>query len=157
MKTVITYGTFDLFHIGHVRLLKRLRALGDRLVVGLSTDEFNALKNKKTVIPFEQRLEILLAVRYIDNVFAENCWEQKAEDIRRERADIFAMGDDWSGKFDFLNDIVQVVYLPRTPDISTTALKQVMSSRQAERIDAMRHALEHTMSLVDELSREVRK
>lgn len=155
MKTVVTYGTFDLFHVGHLRLLKRLRSLGDRLVVGLSTDEFNRLKGKETVVPYEQRREILMGVRYVDNVFPEDCWEQKAEDIRREKADIFAMGDDWAGKFDFLSDIVQVVYLPRTPDVSTTALKQVLSSRQAERIASVRHSLEHTMSLVDELRRDL--
>ena len=153
MKTVITYGTFDLFHVGHVRLLKRLRGLGERLVVGLSTDEFNASKGKVTVIPYTQRKEILCAISYVDAVFAEESWEQKADDIRREQADIFAMGDDWAGKFDFLDDLVQVIYLPRTPNISTAELKEVISAQHRERIQALRHALEHVSSLVDELER----
>src|SRR5690606_20365077 len=102
VTTVITYGTFDLFHIGHVNLLRRLRALGDRLVVGCSTDEFNALKGKKTVMPYEHRAQILAALRYVDAVFPEANWEQKRDDILRERADIFAMGEDWAGRFDDL-------------------------------------------------------
>lgn len=124
--TVLTYGTFDLFHVGHVRLLRRLRDLGDRVVVGCSTDAFNAVKGKRAVVPFEQRREILLACRYVDAVFAEETWEQKRDDIRREGARIFAMGDDWIGRFDHLRDMVEVVYLPRTPGISTTAIKETL-------------------------------
>jgi glycerol-3-phosphate cytidylyltransferase len=153
VKTIITYGTFDLFHVGHVKLLRRLRNLGDRLVVGLSSEEFNALKGKKTVIPYTQRAEILRSVRYVDDVFPEHCWEQKADDIRREKASILAMGDDWAGKFDHLDDIVEVVYLPRTEGISTTELKQVMTALQAERLEAVKHALEHVGNLVDELAK----
>lgn len=121
--TVLTYGTFDLFHLGHVRLLQRLRDLGDRVVVGCSTDAFNAVKGKRAVVPFEQRREILLACRYVDAVFPEETWAQKRDDIRRESARVFAMGDDWTGRFDHLHDMVDVVYLPRTPGISTTAIK----------------------------------
>ncbi|MEL6682207.1 MAG: adenylyltransferase/cytidyltransferase family protein [Pseudomonadota bacterium] len=124
MKTVITYGTFDLFHLGHVRLLRRLAALGDTLIVACSTDEFNAKKGKKSVMSFEQRVEILEACRYVSKVIPENTWEQKRDDILREKADVFGMGDDWAGKFDDLIDICEVVYLPRTDDISTTLLRQ---------------------------------
>lgn len=127
--------------------------LGDRLVVGLSTDEFSRAKGKATVIPFDQRMEILCAVSYVDRVFPEVSWEQKVEDIQRENADVFAMGDDWAGKFDFLSEFVDVIYLPRTPDISTTELKQVMDARYSERIQAIRHALDHVNILVDELAR----
>jgi glycerol-3-phosphate cytidylyltransferase len=154
MKTVITYGTFDLFHVGHVKLLQRLRALGDRLVVGLSTDEFNLGKGKKTVIPFDQRELILRANRYVDDVFPEVSWDQKVSDIQREKAAIFAMGDDWAGKFDFLADYAQVVYLPRTSDISTTELKQVLQSLEKEKLEAARHALEHATNLLNELTRK---
>ena len=105
MKTVITYGTFDLFHVGHVRLLKRLADLGDRLIVGCSTDDFNAMKGKKTAMPYEQRVELLRACRYVDDVFPEQKWEQKRDDIERTGANIFAMGDDWAGRFDDLIDI----------------------------------------------------
>lgn len=124
MKTVITYGTFDLFHLGHVRLLHRLSNLGDRLVVGCSTDEFNATKGKKCIMPFEHRQEILDACRFVDKVIPERNWEQKREDIIKEKAAIFCMGDDWLGKFDDLKDLCEVVYLPRTEDISTTDLRK---------------------------------
>lgn len=127
MITVITYGTFDLFHFGHVRLLKRLRSLGDRLVVGCSSDEFNAVKGKVTCVPYEQRREILLSCRYVDSVFPEHDWAQKRNDIIREKAHVFGMGHDWEGKFDELNDIAQVVYLPRTDGISTTKLKNYIA------------------------------
>lgn len=130
MVTVITYGTFDLFHFGHVRLLKRLRALGDKLVIGCSSDEFNSLKGKKTVVPYAHRREILLSCRYVSDVFPEHNWEQKREDIIREKADIFGMGHDWTGKFDDLCDLVKVVYLPRTDGISTTDLKHSVHSLQ---------------------------
>ncbi|QDC38072.1 adenylyltransferase/cytidyltransferase family protein [Sphingobium fuliginis] len=123
MSTVLTYGTFDLFHFGHVRLLRRLAGLGTKLVVGCSTDEFNMIKGKKVVVPYAQRREILLSCRYVSDVFPENTWEQKRDDIIREKADIFGMGHDWTGKFDDLSDIVEVVYLPRTEGVSTTELK----------------------------------
>lgn len=122
-KTILTYGTFDLFHIGHVRLLKRLAAMGDRLVVGCSTDAFNLTKGKVTAIPFEHRVEVLEACQYVDLVIPEHRWDQKRTDVITHKADMFAMGDDWAGKFDFLDDLCQVVYLPRTEDISTTEVK----------------------------------
>ncbi|MBW7470470.1 adenylyltransferase/cytidyltransferase family protein [Marinobacter sp. M216] len=150
MKTVITYGTFDLFHSGHVKLLNRLRDLGDRLIVGCSTDSFNRIKDKRTVYPYEQRKEILEACRYVDKVFPENTWEQKREDILREGADIFAMGDDWAGYFDDLSEVVQVIYLPRTPDISSTDIKQLIGITNQER-------LKEALNLVQRLDKVVRK
>lgn len=131
IKRVITYGTFDLFHIGHVRLLSRLAKLGDELIVCVSTDEFNKLKGKTCIIPFAQRAELVGACRYVTKVMEEHNWEQKREDILREKANILAMGDDWKGKFDHYSDICEVVYLPRTEDISTTALKLMIADMAA--------------------------
>jgi glycerol-3-phosphate cytidylyltransferase len=151
MKVVITYGTFDLFHIGHVNLLRRLRELGDRLVVGVSTDEFNAVKGKRTMVSYQHRAEIVAACRYVDKTFPEIRWEQKREDIERERASIFAMGDDWVGKFDDLRDVCEVVYLPRTRDVSTTELRQYINALHAERIGELRAAVEHLARVVKTL------
>lgn len=120
---VITYGTFDMFHIGHLNLLKRLSELGDELIVAVSTDVFNTIKGKKTLIPYEQRAEIVRNIKYVDSVIAEHHWEQKIDDIKKYNIDIFAMGDDWEGEFDFLKTYCEVVYLPRTKDVSTTELK----------------------------------
>ncbi len=127
-KTVITYGTFDLFHIGHLKLLQRIKNLGDKLIVGVSTDEFNTIKGKKTIIPYEQRAEIVANVKCVDLVIPENNWEQKIEDIKKYNVDIFTMGHDWEGKFDFLKEHCEVVYLPRTEGISSTQLKQTLKS-----------------------------
>ncbi len=127
-KTVITYGTFDLFHIGHLKLLQRIKNLGDRLIVAVSTDEFNTLKGKKTIIPYEQRAEIVSNIKCVDLVIPENNWEQKIEDIQKYNVDIFTMGNDWEGKFDFLKEHCEVVYLDRTEGISSTQLKQTLKS-----------------------------
>lgn len=153
MKTVITYGTFDLFHIGHVRLLKRLKGLGDRLIVGCSTDEFNALKKKQAIYSYEARAEILKACIFVDEVFPENTWEQKADDIRRFGADILAMGDDWAGEFDAIAEQTGcvVTYLPRTPDISTTDVKAVIRGLQAERLSGIQKMIDHLKIQVDSL------
>ncbi|WP_409302926.1 glycerol-3-phosphate cytidylyltransferase [Peribacillus sp. SCS-155] len=124
MKKVITYGTFDLLHWGHINLLKRAKALGDYLIVAISSDEFNALKDKKAYHSFENRKAILESIRYVDEVIPEDTWEQKREDIIREGVDVFVMGDDWKGKFDDLSDICEVVYLPRTIGISTSKIKK---------------------------------
>lgn len=124
--TVLTYGTFDLFHSGHVRLLARLAKLGDRLIVGCSTDAFNASKGKSCIMPFEARAEILAACRYVDEVFPEEDWAQKRGDIQHYGADIFAMGSDWTGRFDDLSDLCRVVYLPRTENVSTTEIKALV-------------------------------
>ena len=123
-KTVITYGTFDILHAGHINLLRRARMLGDRLVVGLSSDEFNRGKHKSSLLDYHNRKMVLESIRYVDEVFPEETWEQKVEDIRRYAADIFVMGDDWAGKFDFLSEWCEVVYFPRTADISSTEIKQ---------------------------------
>lgn len=124
MKTVITYGTFDILHIGHINLLRRARALGDRLVVGLSSDEFNRGKHKSSLLNYENRKVVLESIRYVDEVFPEHNWDQKVDDVRRYGADVFVMGHDWEGKFDFLSELCRVVYLPRTEDISTTEIKR---------------------------------
>ena len=125
---VITYGTFDLFHIGHLRLLQRVKNLGEHLTVAVSTDEFNAIKGKKTLIPYGQRKEIVENISCVDQVIPETCWEQKENDIKTFNIDIFAMGNDWEGKFDFLKEYCEVVYLPRTEDISSTEIKQQMDA-----------------------------
>lgn len=127
MKKVITYGTFDLIHVGHINLLRRAKELGDYLIVGLSTDKFNNKKNKKAYYSFNDRKVILESIRYIDMVIPENTWDQKNDDIRRLDVDLFVMGDDWQGRFDFLKDTCEVVYLPRTTGISTSSIKKGLS------------------------------
>lgn len=124
MKKVITYGTFDLLHIGHINILRRAREYGDYLIVAISSDEFNALKGKKAYYTFEQRKAILEAIRYVDEVIPEHTWDQKVEDVKKHNVDVFVMGDDWEGEFDFLNEHCEVVYLPRTVGISTTKIKE---------------------------------
>ena len=123
-KVVLTYGTFDLFHVGHLRLLNRLAALGEHLIVGVSTEKFNNIKGKSTIIPYEERVEIISSLPFVSAVIPENTWEQKRQDILKHNVDIFAMGSDWTGKFDDLEDLCQVVYLPRTKHISTTQIKE---------------------------------
>lgn len=125
MKKVITYGTFDLLHYGHINLLRRAKQQGDYLIVALSTDEFNRNeKKKKCYFTYEQRKQLLEAVRYVDLVIPEENWEQKISDVKEFRVDTFVMGDDWEGKFDFLKDYCEVIYFPRTPEISSTQIKQ---------------------------------
>ena len=123
MKRVITYGTFDLFHIGHLNILKRARALGGYLVVAVSTDEFNSGKHKQCIYPYEHRAAIVEAIRYVDKVIPEKTWEQKIDDVKQHKIDIFVIGEDWKGEFDFLNPYCEVVYLTRTANISTTGVK----------------------------------
>ena len=124
MKKVITYGTYDLLHVGHINLLRRARELGDYLVVVVSSDEFNAIKGKKAYYSFEDRKKILEAIKYVDEVLPEYTWEQKIDDVVNNTIDVFVMGDDWAGKFDFLKDYCEVVYLPRTEGISTSKIKE---------------------------------
>lgn len=125
---VITYGTFDLFHYGHLKILETAKKLGDKLIVAVSTDEFNVIKHKQCVYPFEHRIKIVEAIKYVDMVIPETCWEQKREDIKIYNIDIFVMGDDWEGKFDDLKNLCKVVYLPRTEGISTTIIKNSLKS-----------------------------
>jgi glycerol-3-phosphate cytidylyltransferase len=127
MRRVITYGTYDLLHVGHINLLRRAREQGDYLVVALSSDEFNAIKNKKAYYSYEDRKTILEAIKYVDKVIPEYNWEQKIQDVKDNDIDVFVMGDDWEGKFDFLKDYCEVVYLPRTDGISTTKIKSDLS------------------------------
>jgi glycerol-3-phosphate cytidylyltransferase len=129
MRRVLTYGTFDLFHIGHIRLLERARSLGDYLVVGLSTDEFNLKKGKKSVFGYTERLAILGALKHVDKIIPEEDWDQKLDDVIANEINVFVMGDDWEGKFDFLRPHCEVVYLPRTSGISTTYIKYLVSER----------------------------
>ena len=125
MKKVITYGTYDLLHYGHVNLLQRAKELGDYLIVAVSTDEFNwNKKQKKCYFSYEERKRLVEAIRYVDLVIPEEDWEQKISDVKEFKVDTFVIGDDWEGKFDFLKDYCEVVYLPRTPEISTTQIKQ---------------------------------
>ena len=131
MKRVITYGTFDLFHIGHLNLLKRAKALGDYLIVAVSSDEFNLQKGKVCKIKDTDRMQIVEAIKYVDQVIPETSWDQKIEDVKKYDVDVFVMGDDWKGKFDFLKDYCEVVYLPRTEGISSTQLKEEL--RHAEK------------------------
>lgn len=130
-RTVITYGTFDVVHIGHINLLRRARELGDRLVVGLSTDEFNNQKHKSSLLDYENRKVVLEAIRYVDLVIPEATWNQKADDVKLHRVTTFVMGDDWEGKFDFLAELCEVRYLPRTAEISSTSIKETLISRSA--------------------------
>ena len=128
MKRVITYGTFDLLHYGHINLLRRAKAQGDYLIVALSTDEFNwNEKQKKSYFTYEERKAMLEAIRYVDLVIPEDNWEQKKTDVGKYNVDVFVMGDDWEGKFDFLKEQCEVVYLSRTPEISTTKIKSELN------------------------------
>lgn len=130
MKRVITYGTFDLLHYGHINLLRRAKQCGDYLIVALSTDDFNwNQKRKKCYFSFDKRKALLEAIRYVDLVIPEESWDQKVTDVREYHIDTFVMGDDWKGEFDFLQDEgVDVVYLPRTPEVSTTQIKRDLKS-----------------------------
>ncbi|MCB7302613.1 glycerol-3-phosphate cytidylyltransferase [Bariatricus massiliensis] len=135
MRRVITYGTFDLLHYGHINLLRRAKELGDYLIVVLSSDEFNLKeKNKKCYFTYEQRKMLLESIRFVDLVIPENNWEQKRTDVHEYYIDTFVMGDDWRGKFDFLEEEgVKVVYLPRTPEISTTQIKADLNVKKEEK------------------------
>lgn len=127
-KTVITFGTFDMFHIGHLNLINRARQLGDRLIVGVSTDEFNSEKGKKCLIPYDQRAEIVSAIKGVDLVIPETAWDQKEKNILDHNVDVFVMGDDWVGKFDHLSKHCQVEYLPRTQGVSSSELRKSLKN-----------------------------
>jgi len=155
-KVVLTYGTYDLFHVGHVRLLKRLRALGDCLVVGISTDEFNASKGKKSFYSFEERKEILETCEYVDHVIPESDWAQKADDVKRLGASVFGMGDDWDGKFDELKEHCEVIYLPRTEQVSTTEIKSALAKIKEEDVEELEKSLHKALDVVVSLAKSVR-
>ena len=129
MKTVVTFGTYDLFHVGHLNILRRAKDLGDRLVVGVSSDELNFRKKQlNPTYPLDHRLAIVESIRYVDEVFVEDALELKRQYLIEHRADILVMGDDWEGKFDWVSDVCEVVYLPRTPSVSTTGLIEHIAS-----------------------------
>jgi glycerol-3-phosphate cytidylyltransferase len=136
-KTIITYGTFDLFHIGHLKLLQRLKELGDELIVAVSTDLFNEKKGKKTIIPFEQRIEIVSNIKCVNFTIAEESWEQKEHDIKKYNVDIFAIGDDWQGKFDYLSDFCEVRYLTKTLGVSSTLLKEKVGETDSINLESI--------------------
>ena len=135
MKRILTYGTFDLLHYGHIEILRRARALGDYLVVALSTDEFNEDKGKIAYHSYETRKKMLEAIRYVDLVVPEDNWEQKINDVKEYHIDTVVMGSDWAGsdKFDYLKDYCEVVYLERTPGVSTTMIKNDLKLKEAEK------------------------
>lgn len=137
-RIVITYGTFDLFHIGHLRLLERMKQMGTKLYVGVSTDEFNEIKGKKTLIPYEQRAEIVGSIKHVDKVFPEISWDQKVADIQKYGAALFVIGDDWKNKFDFLKEYCDVEYLERTEGISTTEIKKTLKLFSVSRDEVLK-------------------
>lgn len=126
MKVVLTYGTFDLLHYGHINYLKKAKSMGDYLVVGLSSDEFNEKKGKKSFYNYDIRKEMLEAIKYVDEIFIQNSFEQKKDDIKKYHADILVSSEDWLGKYDYLKDFCKVIYLERTPEISTTKIKSLI-------------------------------
>ena len=125
-KTVLTYGTFDLLHYGHLEILKRASLLGNKLIVGLSTDKFNEIKGKTCVLPYQKRKVLIESLDYVDKVIPENNWDQKVTDIKGNNIDIFVIGDDWEGKFDELKVFCEVIYLPRTKGISSSKLRSIL-------------------------------
>jgi glycerol-3-phosphate cytidylyltransferase len=125
-KTVLTYGTFDLLHYGHLEILRRASLLGDKLIVGVSTDKFNEIKGKTCVLPYQKRKELIESLDYVDEVIPENNWDQKVTDIQDNDIDIFVMGDDWKGKFNELKVFCKVIYFPRTNGISSTKLRSIL-------------------------------
>lgn len=151
-KVVITYGTFDLFHIGHLNLLNNLKKLGDYLIVGVSTDEFNQLKNKETIIKFEDRLEIVNNIKSVDLAIPEYSWDQKIDDIKKYNVNIFGMGDDWKGHFDDLETHCKVIYLPRTIGISSTQIKKSLNILDKQHITDMKKALDTISTIVEKLN-----
>lgn len=149
--TIITYGTFDMFHIGHLKLLERLSQMADKVIVAVSTDEFNALKGKKVLIPYEQRAAIVESIKYVDQVIPEENWEQKEADVQKYGVDIFAIGKDWEGEFDFLKPFCEVVYLERTQNISTTDLKKSLRNF----LSISREDLTNAFEVLDMLRRDL--
>jgi len=151
MKKAITYGTFDMFHIGHLKLLERIKQNCDHLTVAVSTDEFNAVKGKKTVIPYEDRAAIVASLKLVDRVIPENDWEQKIPNIIDNNIDIFIMGSDWTGKFDFLQSHCRVMYLERTPGISSTQLKKTLGVQMVDLKNSLFSKIEELQKIIDDM------
>jgi glycerol-3-phosphate cytidylyltransferase len=147
-RVVLTYGTFDLFHVGHLNLLTRLAALGDRLVVGVSSDDFNGAKGKRTIIEYADRAAIVAGLKVVDLVIPEESWDQKAADIEAHGVDVFGMGHDWEGEFDHLRQHCEVVYLPRTEGISSTEIKQLLAVLDRGHVDDLKKALDLISAIV---------
>lgn len=150
-KIAITYGTFDLFHYGHLRLFQRIKEFADYLIVGVSTDEFNQLKGKKTIIPFENRIEIVRNIKYVDEVIAEESWEQKINDIKKFKVNYLVMGDDWKGRFDELQQYCEVIYLPRTDGISSSTIRNSLYEIKNLNIKSINSALEILQQIRNQL------
>ncbi len=140
-KTSITYGTFDLSHIGHIKLFQRIKEFSSKLIVAVSTDEFNLTKGKKSIIPFENRFEIIKNLRCVDLVIPEESWDRKISDIIEYKVDNFVMGSDWEGKFNFLKKYCEVIYLPRTEGVSTTLIKNSISDLKNINVESINNAL----------------
>lgn len=151
-KTAITYGTFDLFHYGHLRLFQRIKEFADFLIVAVSTDEFNSLKGKKTIIPFENRIEIVRNIKYVDKVIAEESWKQKIDDIKKYEIDYLVMGDDWKGKFDDLKQYCEVIYLQRTDGISSSSIKNSLYEIKNLNLSSINSALEILQQIRNQLT-----
>jgi glycerol-3-phosphate cytidylyltransferase len=152
-RVVLTYGTFDLFHIGHLNLLNRLSELGDKLIVAVSTDEFNSGKGKQTIVPFKDRLEIVQNIKCVDLAISETSWDQKVTDIKNYDVDVFGMGNDWEGKFDFLKEHCEVKYLPRTDSISSTDLKKLLKVLDKSHVEDLKTALDLISTIVKTFER----
>lgn len=151
-KVVLTYGTFDMFHVGHLALLERLKELGDYLIVGVSTDEFNEIKGKKTIISHTDRLNIIKGLKCVDIAIPEHNWKQKINDIKQYNVSIFGMGDDWKGSFDELKEYCEVIYLPRTEGVSSTQLKHTLKVLDRAHIEEIKNSLDKISSIVDKFS-----
>lgn len=151
MKRIITYGTFDLFHIGHMKLLERARALGDELYVGVSTDEFNAIKGKRSFFSYEDRAAIVGSLRVVDHVFPESAWDQKPRDFVEFNADMFVMGSDWDGKFDEFKKNIDIHYLARTEGVSSTDIKKQLQKIDDAALESMRSAIGLALEILNEI------
>lgn len=151
-KTSITYGTFDLSHIGHIKLFQRIKEFSSKLIVAVSTDEFNLTKGKKSIIPFENRIEIIKNLRCVDQVIPEESWDQKINDILKYKVDYFVMGSDWEGKFDYLKKYCAVIYLPRTEGISTTLIKNSLTDLKNINVESINNALNLLQQIRNQLS-----
>jgi glycerol-3-phosphate cytidylyltransferase len=151
MKTILTYGTFDLFHVGHLNILERLSAMGDRLIVGVSTDEFNELKGKESIFSYSERVRIVGALSCVDGVIPEESWDQKESDIKNYNVTMLGMGDDWHGKFDYLLTLCEVFYLPRTVSVSTTKLRSEISKIDQSKLKELRDGLNSLLQVAKAL------